>query len=247
MSFILLLFSLVGLAQDTVSEKYCFRSQSETELAKQKFAMIQVPSDVVNTDGNCLVLQMGPHRKDLIQRYILSNFPNARLAFSSEDLRHRSCRLKVEKEKSKVSNNLNLGLNQLQAVKSNSDYIEKEVMEIETLKEFELSVDREQIKGTCRFITQDRYEITLEVRTNPQPIVPAALPPGTIVVINSPPPNQETSVLKTQLQLTRGERINIGESIKSLKDKNNSVSINPEVTIETTQQTSSEKVFLGLQ
>lgn len=243
----LLLFSTLSFAEDMASEKYCF--SVSPLVAQKKFSGIQVPSDVVTIDENCLVIQMRPHRRELIQRYMLSSIPGARVAFSSEDLQREPCKLKVEKVKSKNKDTINVDLNQQSGSISQTESTgsANETMDIQTLKDFELTVDQDQVKGTCRYINQNRYEIALEVRKNIKPIVPVALPPGTIVVMNQPPPDQETGILQTQIQLSRGERIELGGVIKKANGKDRTVDIKPEFNIETSDQNSSEKVFLSLQ
>lgn len=218
-------------------------------MAHKKISAILVPSDVVTIDENCLVIQMRPHRRELIQKYVLSSIPGATVSFSSEDLRREPCKLKVEKIKKKTAETTDLGLNNQIPSVSRTETLgtENETMDIQTLKDFELSVDQGQIKGTCRYINQNRYEISLEVRKNPKPIVPVNLPPGTIVVLNQPPPDQQTSVLQTQIQLSRGERIDLGGMIKNTTGKRHNVDINPSLNIETSDQDSTEKVFLSLQ
>lgn len=245
----LLLFSSLAMAEDMASEKYCFSSAGKSLSAKHKLTAIQVPSDVVTSDDNCLVVQMRPHRRELIQRFVLSSFPEASVSFSSEDVRREPCRLKVEKQKVKTGDDLNIGVNQQGGIITKTDSIgnTSETMQIQTLKDFELSVDQDEIKGSCRFINSNRYEISLTVRKNPKPIVPTALPPGTIVVLNQPPADQETMVLHTQLQLSRGEKIDIGGVVKDLEYKNKSVTIKPDLKHETLGQSSSEKVWLSLQ
>lgn len=245
----LLLFSFLTFADEMASEKYCFSSINQSLTAKQKLSSIQVPSDVVTSDENCLVVQMRPHRRELIQRYLLTSFPGTSVTFSSEDLRREPCKLKVEKIKQKSGDVLSGGLNQtgITINQTNSQASATETMQIQTIKDFELSVDQDEIKGTCRYLNPNRYEISLTVRKNPKPIIPVNLPPGSIIVLNQPPPDQETMVLQTQLQLSRGERIDIGGVVKSLEKKNKNVDIRPELKIETTGNKSNETVFLGLQ
>lgn len=245
----LLLFSFLAQADDMSSEKYCFSSPSQSQSAKQKLSAIQVPSDVVTSDDNCLVVQMRPHRRELIQRFILNGFPGTSVSFSSEDVQREPCKLKVEKVKVKTGDDFNAGINQqgIQLNKTDTTGNATETMQIQTIKNFELSVDQDEIRGTCRYINSNRYEISITVRKNPKPIVPVDLPPGTIVVLNQLPPNQETMVLQTQLQLSRGEKIDIGGVVKDLKYKNETVDIKPELKHETSGQTSSEKVWLSLQ
>jgi hypothetical protein len=248
MMITLLLFSFLAIADDMASEKYCFPSVSQGQAARHKLAGILVPSDIVTTDENCLVIQMRPHRRELIQRFILSSFPGTSVAFSSEDQRRESCQLKVEKEGVKTSQKTTFGVNQgLTIGQNNSSGSTTETMQIKTLKDFVLTVDQDEIKGSCRYLNPNRYEITIEVRKNPRPTIPEGLPQGSIDVLNQPPPDQETMFLKTQLQLSRGERIEIGGILKGLKKNNHQGSIKPSIKIEAQQGSRSEKVFLSLQ
>lgn len=245
----LLLFPFFVYAENMASEKYCFSSLSGVQLAQKKFSAIQVNSDVATIDDNCLVIQMRPHRRELIQRYILSAAPGATIVFSSAEVRRDPCKLKVEKIKNEKSDQLAVDVsNQFaEATKTEVKGSGSEVMQIDTLNEFRLSYNENEILGNCRYITSDRYEIKIEVRKNPKPVVPVNLPPGTIAVINTPPPDQKTMVLQTELQLTRGERIEVGDLIRKTNNKEQSVSINPSLTIENVEQNASEKVFLSLQ
>jgi hypothetical protein len=239
MFILLLLFATLASADDMSSEKYCFPSAAQSAVAKQKFSMIQVPSDTATTDGNCLVIQMRPHRRELIQKYILSSVLGASVSFSSAEIQREICKLKVEKEKMKESEKTNIDVNQnLEVAASNTQGTINETMQIETMGEFEFSVDQDQIKGTCLSRNSNRYEIVLEVRKNPRPIISP--------FITQPPPDQEISVLKTQLLLSRGERIEVGNILKELKNKDNKVDINPTLNIETASQNTLEKVFLSI-
>lgn len=245
----LLLFPLIVLAEDMASEKYCFSSLSGVQLAHKKFSAIQVNSDVATIDDNCLVIQMRPHRRDLIQRYILSSAPGASVVFSSEEVRRDPCKLKVEKIKSEKKDSTVVDVSKLSAGAHQNEFTgnASEVMQIDTLNEFRLSYNEDEIVGNCRYITPDRYEIKIEVRQNPKPIVPANLPPGTVVVVNTPPPDQKTMVLQTELQLARGERIEVGDLIRKTNNKEQSIDFNPSLTIKNGHQNASEKVFLSLQ
>ncbi|MFP5386114.1 MAG: hypothetical protein ACLGHN_08555 [Bacteriovoracia bacterium] len=247
MAILLLLFPLFLHAEDMSSEKYCFSVPAK--VAVRKFEGIQLPSDVVTEDGNCLIIQMEPHRRELIQRYILSSVPGANIAFSSADIRREPCRLKVEKVKSLNSQKRSAGIIQYQVGANQNDSKEagKDTMQIETLGEFQFAVDQDEILGKCRYINPKRYEITLEVKKNLKPVTPVNLPPGTVVVVNQPPPDQQTMSLKTELQLNLGDRIEIGQLVRELKDKGHTITINPSATIETKDQSGSEKVFLSLQ
>jgi hypothetical protein len=245
----LLLFSFLAHADEMSSEKYCFSSINQSLIAKQKLTVIQVSSDVVTSDENCLVVQMQPHRRELIQRYLLSSFRGTSVVYSSEDVRPEPCKLKVEKIKNKTTDGANIGLNPsgIKMNQTDSQISVTETMQIQTIKDFEFSFDHNEIKGTCRYLNSNRYEISLTVRKNPKPIIAANLPPGSIIVLNRPPQDQETMILQTQLQLSRGERIDIGGVVKNLENNNQNVDLRPELKIETMNNNSNETVFLSLQ
>lgn len=244
----LLLFSFLSFAEEMSSEKYCFSSELHALTAKQKFRAIQVGSDIVTPDVNCLIIQMKPHRREMIQRFFLSSVPGTRVAFSSADIRREPCLLKVEKEKHSNSHKLNAGYKEYPVLNKHEQKSSgSEVMQIQTIKDFELVVDQDQIKGSCRYLNANRYEITIEVRKNPKPISPVELPPGTIVVMNQPPLDQETMSLQTQLQLSRGEKVELASIVRQLKDKDKKVEINPTLQYNTGDKSSVERVFLSMQ
>lgn len=232
MLIMLILFSLTAKASEIASEKYCFSSPTQGLEARVKFKAIQVPADTVTMDGRCFTIQMGDHRHELIQRFIRSSYPNVNITFSSKDLRREPCKLKVEKEISKESESLQLGTTLRQTETLGKSHDE---MKIQTLKEFSLVVNQDEIKGLCRYITPDRYEITIEVRKNPKP-----------TYFGYQPSDQETSTLQTVLQLNRGSKIEMGSTIKELRNKGHDVSIEPNLKIEASSQLASEKIFLSL-
>lgn len=235
---LLLLFSVFAFGDDTAVEKYCFSSSIQTLTARQKFKTIEVASDLVTVDENCLIIQMRPHRREMIQNYVLSNISGARLTFSSANTRTEACKLKVEKIKSAESKQLNGQINKggftLGETKSQED--SSEISQIQTLKDFEFTVNQNQIKGNCRYITADRYEITLEVRKNPAPVLVETVQPD----------DQKTMVIQSQLQLTRGERVEVGSIIRQESDKNRQLKITPAGQINSSSQQEFEKVFLSL-
>ncbi len=239
MLIMLLFFSTLLKAEDLSTEKYCFQSVRQMELARKSFESIKVPSDETRTEDKCLTILMRPHRFGLIHKYMTSSFPEASIAFSTESLKRDPCQLKVEKIKTKKGKDLEIAAGQgisLEQIDTNET--SSEVGQIQTLKEFELIYDQDQIKGTCRFINADRYEISLEVRKNPKPTNP---------VVIQPPTDQETMALTTQVQLTRGERIEIGSVLKEENNKKQRIDIKPSVDLSQNENLFSEKVFLSIQ
>lgn len=244
----LLLFTSLVFAEDFSSERYCFSTPREALTAEQKFNAIKVPSDSVTRDESCLVIQMYPHRRELIQRYILSVYPSAQIAFSSQEIKRDPCKLKVEKERNEEANEKQILLGEGPTLSAQTKKNQgKETFFIQTQKEFELTVDQDQIKGECRSITPTRYEISLEIKKNPKPIYPESLPQNSVIVLNAPPPDQKTSALKTTLQLNQGERVELSSIIKKLKNDFHVVDAKPEGQIEAAPQISAEKIFLSFE
>jgi hypothetical protein len=221
MMVLLLLFPILLFAEEMSAEKYCFKSISESHLARQKLAGILIPSDVVTLDNECIVIQMKPHRRELLQRYILTLFPSASVSFSSNEIRRDPCRLKIEKEK--VIKNDDVSITKA----SESDAKSTEVYLVETLNNFTIFLDENEIKGSCRYITPSRYEIEIEVSKTQI--------------------DQKTVKLQTQLQIQKGDRIEIGQVIKELEEKNTEINLRPSLRVNAKNELQEERVFLGLQ
>ncbi len=242
------LFIPLTYAQDSF-EKYCFPSAAIRQRTHAKIQSALVPSDVVATDQNCMTITMRPHRRELIQRFILHSEPSARIDFSSDDMKKEHCEIAVEKEKvgQTDSRDIQVSANGVIAHDQQAPSHSKELMQIKTLDNFELSIDQDVISGKCRYITADKYEITLTVKKERKPyyIPPIVATPGTVVVVQ-PPPDQETFLLSTQLILTRGSRIEVGSALKDEESKKQSASIDPSISWSESVKNKTEKVYLRL-
>lgn len=245
----LALFSSLLQAEDITSEKYCFSSTEEFLIAQKKISTLQVPSDSVVKDENCIMFHMKSHRFELIHRYITTNFPNVSIPFSSAAQRTDPCLLQVEKIKEKKSENLEASAGQVvSANQEDTSAKDTEISQIQTLKEFELTLDQNQIKGECRFINSSRYEITIKVAKNPKPVLPVSIVNGVMVQpAQNPPPNQETMNLQTQIQINKGEKIEIGSIVKKIQNEENLKDVQTGIDYKTNEGQVTEKIFLSLQ
>ncbi len=229
-------------------ETYCFASEASRVRVEKKLASILVPSDKLESEKNCITVQMRPHRRELIQNYSANLDPDMQVSFSSAEIKRETCSLQVEKIRAMNNQNTNVEISKFPGVtQGQRTESSKDVMQIQTLNKFSFTVAQDAIEGNCRYITKDLYEITITARRDPKPVVPLNLPPGTIVVVATPPPDQNTLNISTNIQLTRGSRIEIGSIVKDLRKKDQEVSIKPEAQIENVEQKEEEKVFLGFQ
>lgn len=233
-------------AQEFEVERYCFVSPVQRDRIFSKLSSITVPVDKLTKEGSCLVVTTSPHRRELLQRFVRNLDPDVSVAFSSAEINREPCHLKVERIRVSKSDNVQGEVSTYPSVNATvKEASGTDMMMIQTLKDFELTVNQDEIKGSCRSITPDRYEVTIKVRKTPKPLTPP-LQPGTIVVINTPPPDQETFNLETQLQLSRGTKVELGSIVKELREKSHEAKADPSLTAETESKNNSEKVFLSL-
>jgi hypothetical protein len=241
-----LLFITVLFAQENSVERYCYSSPAEMKASFLRARPVFVPADQVTEDESCLVVQMRPHRRELIQTYLRGINPNVSISFSSAEIKRDPCRIKVEKIKNldaqKTSGEINRNSGVIEATTTKSASVD--TLQIVTLNDFELMVNFESIKGVCRYITPTKYEISLEVRKDLRPLSP----PGTIVILrsNELPPPQQTSLVKTSLQLNQGDRIEIGSLIQDLKGSKAEINGDPAASGSIDSGANRERVFLSL-
>lgn len=227
-------------------ETYCFSSDVVRTRVEKKLSSILVPSDKIEAEGKCLTIQMRPHRRELLQSYTRNIEPDMNVTYSSAEIKRELCRLQVEKIRTLKNKNTEVQLSQLpSASESQVEESSKDVMQIQTLDKFAFIVSQDAIEGSCRYINKDLYEITISARRDPKPIPPPTLIVNGIVVVQTPPPEQKTISVSTNLQLTRGSKVEIGSIVKDLRNKKRDVNIKPEAQIENTDQQEDEKVFLS--
>ena len=246
----LLLSTLLASAQDNAIEEYCFVSPNQMQMVALKLKFILVPVDKIQQDNNCFTLSTPPHRRELIQNYVRRLDSNVVIGFSSAEVRRDPCRLKVVKVKNKQMNTISGGLSTQLNPSAEADESKgqsKDVSQIQTLNDFELTVNQDVIKGQCRFIKPTRYEITIEVTKEAVPLIPP-VPPGTIVNVpdNQLGKVQETSSLKTTVQLNSGETMEIGSVVKNLKGGGNMVDVNSGANLNQANEQSQEKIYLSI-
>lgn len=248
----LVLYSFVSWSQssDPTIEEYCFGSTSRMKEVSSRLKFILVPADKVEEAGQCLTIATPPHRRELIQNYVRKLEPEVKIGFSSVEIKREPCHIRVEKNKSNnkvitdgsVSSALIPSIEATQATQNRND-----VTTIQTLKDFELIVNQDTIKGQCRTINPNLYEITIEVKKEAIPLTPP-VQPGTVVIINQPHPIpiQETSSLTTTLRLNRGEKMELGGVVSQLKNQGKKIDAHSGAGLEISNSQLSEKIYLSI-
>lgn len=241
-----LLFVRLLMADELSVEKYCFNSFAQIERAYSEFKLISVRVDRVEKDGLCMVISTPLHRRELIQKYLYAAHPDMTISFSNAENRTDLCNLKVEKIDVKQSQNFNARLDNSGPIEARDQQSEStETTHITTVKDFEISMDQDKILGECRYITPERYEITLTIKKDARLLLPP-VPIGTGTGVTTPPPNQETAILKTQLQLQRGNRIEIGNIMLDLENKSHEASAEPQLEMKNVVRKKKVKTYLSI-
>jgi len=237
---ILLILLILGpiFADEEAIEKYCFETNSRTELAQREIKTIAVPSDRIEKINNCLVITMRPHRRELIQKFLYSSFPDMRVDFSSLSLDRKPCDLKLEKYSAMESNANEVKIPSEKVLESSSSRSsQKETMQIKTQNEFEVVLDETKILGECKYITSSRYEIKLSVtREKKEYVSPTSIPK-----------DSSSLTLKTELQLTKGERIEIGQVLQQKETENKSINVPIDLGTSQNSKSFSQKVYLSIE
>lgn len=251
MIWLLLTLSALSLAQENAVEEYCFSSPIRRQEVATKLQFILVPVDKLQPDKNCFTISTPGHRRELIQNYVRRIEPAVSIAFSSAELRREHCQLKVEKVKNLEQTTLSGDVQTDKSISVGTEQSKRAAVEfstIKTMKEFELKVNQDSIKGECRFITPIRYEITISVLKEARPILPP-LPEGTVVVVPDAkiPPPQETAALTTTVQLNQGERLELGSIVKNLTNSAHQVDLKTGAAGQQTSGQETEKIFLSIE
>jgi hypothetical protein len=245
----LLFITSHSYAQNIVVETYCFSSEAQSVKAQQSSKYLMLPADRIEPKGECFSLFTTESRRELIQKYLLSSYPQMTVSYSSmERSASEMCNLRVEKIKNQNTFRTKaqiqaLGMASVGETTSNS----KEVSQMKAMSgaPFELQVDQQKIEGKCRYITATKYEIEFSMQFIPRPLIPP-VPEGTVVIIQNPPTSevQQGTSLSTTVQLSQGEKIEIGSIAKNLAEKGHSASLIPKLSYEKTEGSSQEKIYL---
>jgi hypothetical protein len=220
---------------------------------KEQLRFILVPSDNVQENNLCMIINTPIHRRELIQNYIKRLAPEVQIQFSSAELKREPCQLKIEKIKISQKNTqdgsivFDSGSVSINSESGNSVQNTAETITIQTMKDFEMVVNLDSIRGECRVISGGRYEIKLEIKKKPLPINPS--PSSTLTPLNPNPEalkDQTTSMLQTTIELNSGEKIELGSIVKNLKKESQNIDLNSTAKAQDSSENESEMFFLSI-
>lgn len=240
--FILLSLLLnLSFAEELLIEKYCFSNNSSAAKAKGEMSFLLLHTDKIEQMDSCLLLSYNSKRKELIQRYIFTEFPEVSLSFSSNKENTNICNIKIEKLSKLDENSENVQVTPStipNASTNQSKRNEKEEAQIKTNGPFELKSKETIIQGQCRFINKDQYEINLTYKK--EKIIPSNSNPSLNHVENS-------IYVTTSLMLTKGQKINIASVQKSPHSSDQKIEFPQSIKVQSSQQILEEEIFLSIE
>lgn len=227
------LFATSPLWAAPMLERLCFNSTTEAQKAIPILNFVLVKGqDQVSPEGQCLNVSLDSTRGELFQRWVRTRLPNAQYSFSTLDAPAPECDMRVRKITTKNEQNTEgqivfRGGVQVSAGEGITDSTEESILKVTSGNRAKLTVDQSQLEITCTVRPSGTYQLKFSLLFLPRtPFVPQNLPPGTTVVINSPPPpDQSGTSLSTEVEARPGESINLGSITKDLNSKRHDANV----------------------
>lgn len=222
-------------------ERLCFPSALEAQRGQAIIQQILAKGlDEATLEANCLNVMIEANRVELLDRWVATRLPLARKTFSAANAPRQECDMLVTKISQKSEQNKQLGVRQNGFIVS-VDNGENENREENFLKVLsggtaKLKVDESELEITC-IAKGSSYLLKFAQLFVPRPLVPpnTNLPPGSVIVVNAPPPPDTSgSSLQTEVEVQKGQEINLGQITRDLRNKQKDLDISPSANMNST-------------
>jgi len=238
---VLSVFLTIPAQAERSLERLCFPSATEAQKGQVIVQQILAKGlDEVNLEANCLNVMIEANRVELLDRWVATRLPLARKTFSAANAPRQECDMLVTKISQKSEQNKKLGIRKNGFIVS-VDNGENENREESFLKLLsggtaKLKVDESELEITC-VAKGSNYHLKFALLFVPRPLIPpnTNLPPGSVIVVNAPPPPDTSgSSIQTEIEVQRGQEINLGEITRDLRQKQKEISITPSAEMNST-------------
>ena len=232
---LILFFATLALATQQV-EKFCFASKMEALKAQGQIEFILIKNqDKTLLEEDCLTVAVGQERVELVQRWIKSHYPAARLSFSSSSPSTEECRLKFKKLSRSQLNSQAAGLNQQRVNVQAGVQIDEaqDIRMIRTLsgKKSVLELDRFRLSFICTYHSSQSYTLEIKGETIPLPARTTTTVTNFGATQTTEIPAQNLQTIESTLSLRKNEEINLGQIFKNLDSKNKDLNLqNPSLS-----------------
>ena len=207
-------------------QAYCFKKVTDVNSVKSHLSSLLAPKDKVNVVSNCLHVTTEPIRINLYRKiismkykvisdYQINDDGTVTQSFPSSSEMCRIETLKIIHSKDK-RNDVQVGRqNKLSQTDGKGEEVIKGSMMLTVGLPSVLNVDQENIELTCSRLANNNYQLRFRLSSTIQRDFQ-----GRIIGKNS------SSSIDSTVNVTKGQKINVGSIVKDLKNKNKNVSIN---------------------
>lgn len=226
---LILFFATLAMATQQV-EKFCFASKMEALKAQGQIEFILIKNqDKTLLEEDCLTVAVGQERVELVQRWIKSHYPAARLSFSSSSPSTEECRLKFKKLSRTQLNSQGAGLNQQRVNVQAGVQIDEaqDIRMIRTLsgKKAVLELDRFRLSFICTYHSSQSYTLEIKGETIPLPARTTTTVTAFGATQTTETPAQNLKTIESTISLRKNEEINLGQIFKNLDNKNTDLNL----------------------
>jgi hypothetical protein len=220
------LWLLTPAQSQTALERLCFASAVEAQKAVPIVSTVLVKGvDSVELEADCLNIHVAPARGEVFQRWIKARLPHAQLAFSTLSAPKKECDMLAERVTTKVSNGQNALVNSqginLQDGQSKGSEVQQHVLKVTSGSPGSISMDGTEFTVICTELSEGSYRLKFSHKYTPR--TTPTIVNGQLVQI--PESGAHPPSASSEIEVSRGQRVDIGSIKKDLRDKDKSVGI----------------------
>lgn len=232
-------------------ERLCFPSVMEAQKGQAIIQQILAKAvDVATLEANCVNVMIDENRVELLDRWVATRLPLAKKTFSASSAPRPECDLLVTKISKKDQQNKQAGVRKNGFIVSvdtgDNENREENFIKVLSGGTAKLKVDESELEITC-VVKGSNYHLKFAMLFVPRPLIPpnTQLPPGSVIVINAPPPPDTSgSSLQTEVEVQKGQEINLGQITRDLRNKQKELDISPSANLNTTSGTETTRWLL---
>lgn len=216
-NFLVLVFFLsLPLHAERQLERLCFSSLSEAETAIPILNTVLIKGqDEINQEGLCLNIFVEEKRGELFERWVNNRLPHAKSTFSTRNAPLVTCDMELKKIIYKEEIIATYGTDgKMIGARAGKDVLdgeEKTILTTSSGKPASFLMDQNQVDIICNKKSNDRFQISISVKTVPNSIPNIYNPSQPILV---PPKNADA--LSTEVEVGVNQEINLGKIVKDL-------------------------------
>lgn len=222
-------------------ERLCFPSVVEAQKGQAIIQQILAKGvDEATLESNCVNVLISNNRVELLDRWVATRLPLAKKTFSASSAPRQECDMLVTKISQKNEQNKKLGVQKNGFIVSvnNGENVNREESFLKVLSggTAKLKVDESELEITC-IAKGTNYHLKFALLFVPRPLIPPTpnLPPGTVILVNAPPPPDTSgSSIQTEVEVQTGQEINLGQISRDLRNKQKAIDISPSAEMNTT-------------